>query len=193
MNTTYNTLEEIISNRRNIKSASMNGKLIDDDTIKQLLSLANWAPTHGHTEPWRFIVYNNQSKKEFCNAHAEMYEQFTPEDGFVQATYEKLQQMADKASHIIVIYTKRGDNPKVPALEEIVATSIAMQNILLGAAALNLAVYLSTGGMMHKQPMKDYFKLTNDDVMIAILFVGYTDEHKAGKRLSDIETKVEWR
>ncbi|MBX2931256.1 MAG: nitroreductase [Chitinophagaceae bacterium] len=193
MNTTYNFLEQIISNRRTAKSATMNGQLIDDNLVKQILALANWAPTHGHTEPWRFIVYNNMTKKDFCNAHAAMYKQHTPQESFVLATFEKLQQMSDKASHIVVVYNKRGDNAKIPPIEEIVASSIAMQNILLGAEALNIAVHLSTGGMMHKQPMKDYFNLTDEDTMLAILYLGYSDEQKAGKRLTSIESKVEWR
>jgi len=193
MDTTFKHLEQIIVNRRNISASLMNGTIIEDGIINKILALANWAPTHAHTEPWRFIVYNHLSKQSFCEAHAAMYKQHTPAENFVLATYEKLQHMADKASHIVIAYAKRGDNVKIPAIEETVATSIAIQNFLLGAYTLNIAVHYTTGGMTHKQPMKDYFNLKDEDTILGVFYLGYTNEEKTGKRVSDITSKVEWR
>ncbi|MEZ5022407.1 MAG: nitroreductase family protein [Chitinophagales bacterium] len=34
----------------------MNGKTISDKDFMEVLELANWAPTHGFTEPWRFVL-----------------------------------------------------------------------------------------------------------------------------------------
>ena len=42
----FETLREIILNRRSVKPALMNGKKIDKNIIEQLLELADWAPTH---------------------------------------------------------------------------------------------------------------------------------------------------
>ena len=54
----FNVLQHIVTARRSIKPAVFNGKKIEDHQIRQLLELANWAPTHGFTEPWRFVVYS---------------------------------------------------------------------------------------------------------------------------------------
>ena len=36
-------------------------------------------PTHGHTEPWRFMVFMLPDKIEvFGNLHATLYQQITP-------------------------------------------------------------------------------------------------------------------
>ena len=189
----FEILEKIISSRRTAKPATMNGKKISDAEVSQLLQLANWAPTHGFTEPWRFVVYSNQAVQQFCAAHAEMYKQHTPAAVFNAAKYEKLQHTGDKASHIIAVYMQRGNNPNITLLEEICAASAAVQNILLGAEALGIAVLWSTGGAVMQPAVKTYFGLAAEDVMIGLLYLGYTDEPvKAGRRNSPAEAKVSW-
>ena len=34
----------------------MSGERVSDAEVQQILEAANWAPTHGKTEPWRFAV-----------------------------------------------------------------------------------------------------------------------------------------
>jgi Nitroreductase family len=37
----------------------MNGERVTDAEVQQILEAANWAPTHGKTEPWRFAVLSS--------------------------------------------------------------------------------------------------------------------------------------
>jgi len=189
---TFEAIQEVIVNRRSTKPAVFNGNIVDDEEIKQLLQLANWAPTHGFTEPWRFIVYSGDAVQQFCRQHAEVYKQATPPEKFNTGKYQKLQQNGDKASHIILVYMKRGDNPNITELEEICATAAAVQNILLGAEALGIATLWSTGGMTLHPSIKTFLSLAEEDVMIGLLYIGYTNEpKKAGRRLP-VDAKVKW-
>ncbi len=154
----------------------MNGKVIPDETINQLLALADWAPTHGRTEPWRFFVYGGDALRQFGKTHAELYWQHTAEDKRQEATYEKLEHNVDKASHLIIAVMKRGENIKIPQLEEVAAASAAIQNILLGATALGIASFWSTGGMTHSHALKEHLKLGADDIIMGLVYMGYTDE-----------------
>lgn len=187
---TFEILRKTMINRRSTKPAALNGKKIDDGQIKQLLELANWAPTHGMTEPWRFVVYSNKAVQQFGLAHAELYKQHTPPEKFVAAKYEKQLHNGDKASHLILVYMQRGGNPNITALEELCATAAAVQNILLGAEALGIAVLWSTGGSILQPVMKEYFGLKQEDVVIGLLYMGYTDEPVREGRRSPVEGKV---
>ena len=129
MNTHFSILADIVRNRRSVKPVKMNGKKITDEQVEEIFKLANWAPTHGRTEPWRFIVYSGDAVKEFCHQHAELYKLHTSADKFEQANYEKQFHNGDLASHIAVAFMKRGNLAKVPPLEEIAATSMAIQKI----------------------------------------------------------------
>ncbi len=180
-------------NRRSVSWKKMNGQVIADETITHLLELADWAPTHGRTEPWLFLVYRGEALQQFGKAHADLYWEHTPEDKRQQATYEKLLHNVDKASHLLVAAMKRGENIKIPQVEEIAAASAAIQNILLGATALGISSFWSTGGMTHSTALKEYLDLGADDIILGLIFLGYTDEApKEGQRNIPLNEKVKW-
>ena len=188
----FEIIKKNIQERRSCKPALMNGKKIEDIHIHQLLTLADWAPTHAHTEPWRFVVFANNAVQQFCRDHAEMYKHNTQK--FETAKYEKLLHNADKASHLIAVYMKRGSNPKITFMEEVCATAAAVQNILLGASSLHIAALWSTGGLTYHTAMKHYFGLQDEDQMIGFLYLGYSDiAPKEGHRIVPLKDKIEWR
>lgn len=193
---TNNQFEQVsaaITGRRSVGWAKMNGTIIPDEVVNSLLALADWAPTHGRTEPWRFFVYGGESLQKFGKDHADLYWQNTPEDKRQEATREKLEHNVDKASHLIIAAMKRGENVKIPLIEEICAASAAVQNILLGATALGIASFWSSGGMTHAPALKEYLGLGPDDIVLGLIFLGYTDEvAKDGVRNVPISEKVKW-
>lgn len=168
----------------------MNGNKIPNGEIAALLELADWAPTHAFTEPWRFVVY--AEPKAFCEKHAEIYQESTAPENFKEAVYNNLLNMGNTASHIVIAYMKRGDNPNIPAFEEIAATSCGIQNMLLGATALNIAVYWGTGGAALRPAMKVFLGLEEQDQVMGILYFGYADEYPEGKRRIPLEEKIKW-
>jgi len=192
-NPQFEQIKTIIENRRSISWAKMNGGLIPDETINQVLALADWAPTHGKTEPWRFFVYGGEALKRFGKEHADLYWNNTDVEKRQEATYEKLLHNVDKASHLVIAVMKRGDNPKIPTLEELAAASAAIQNVLLGATAMGIASFWSSGGMTHNPALRDHLGLGENDVVMGLIYLGYTDEPaKTGARNIAINEKVKW-
>jgi nitroreductase len=169
----------------------MNGKLIPSDQFHDVISLADWAPTHGRTEPWRFFVYTGKGLKKICSEHAELYKAHTPEENYNPATYDNLLHKGDKASHMIIAVMKRGANAKIPAIEEIASASASVENVLLGAAAAGISAMWNTGGMAHKQALKDHLHLASEDQVLGFVFFGYTDEEpREGKRAMSLTEKL---
>jgi nitroreductase len=182
---------EVIKNRRTIKPAKMNGKMIPDEHVMELLRLADWAPTHKHTEPWRFFVYAGKKAKEFALAHAELYKSTSGRE-FQQEKYNKILGNGNNVSHIIVSAMKRDAEKRIPETEEICSTAAAIENILIGAAAMGIAGYWSTGGMAHKDEFKKFLGLSDDDLVIGIIYLGYSDHIHQGKRIIPLEEKIKW-
>jgi nitroreductase len=186
-------VKQIIKLRRTVKTDKMNGREINDQIINELLALADWAPTHARTEPWRFIVFSGDGVKQFARTHAELYKSNAPEGTFTTQKYDNLDKQGDNASHVIVAWMKRIPNHKIPEMEEIAATSSAVQNILLGATAEGIASFWSTGGMALHPAFHAHFNLGEEDKIVGILYLGYTDEpFKEGSRLIPLSEKIEW-
>ena len=186
-------IENTIEKRRTVKPAEMNGKGIPDQLINHLLELADWAPTHGRTEPWRFVVYGTDKAKQFAEEHANMYRDNIPQERYKQASFDNLLHAADGASHVVIAYMKRGSNPNIPEIEEVAATSCAIQNLLLGATANGIASFWSTGGVALQSAMQNYLDLREEDKVLAIIYLGYSDQPaKEGKRIVPLSEKVKW-
>lgn len=188
----FASIQSIIQNRRTVKPNLLNGNKIPDAQVLEILELANWAPSHGLTEPWRFKVYAGEAVKTFCQQHADLYRQNIPAEKYMPEKFDKLAHMGDAASHILIGIMHRGNLPAIPVLEEIAAASCAIQNILLGATAAGIATYWGSGGMAYHPAMKAYLNLREEDLVLGIIYLGYSDKKPVGRRNSTIEDKIEW-
>ena len=187
-------ISEVIRARRTIKPDKMNGRVIPDEDVLELLNAADWAPTHAKTEPWRFVVINQSRAREFTNRHAELFKQQTDPATFTQQKFDNLARLGDNVSHIIVAWMKRVSTHKIPEVEEVAATAAAIQNILLTATAKGIATFWSTGGLTHHPAMRNELGLGEEDLVLGILYLGYTDEpFREGSRIIPLSEKVEWR
>lgn len=193
MNKDFEVLESVIKYRRTVKPAKMNGEPISEESIHQLLQLADWAPTHGRTEPWRFIVFEGAALKYFSEQHAALYRKHCPPEKFKEQKFEKIINNGQSASHLVVVVMKRTENSKIKEREEYAAVAAAVQNILLGAAALKLAAMWSTGGLATEPEMKGMLQLNQEDSIVGFLYLGYTDQeqHEGVRRIPLIE-KIIW-
>lgn len=188
-------LKDRIALRRNVKPKFFTGDLIPDSIVLELLASANWAPTHGFTEPWRFVVFSGESLQSFADFQSALYKSSSSSDSFKELKYNKLKSIPLLASHIIALVVKKSTNTTIPLLEEIVSSSCAVQNILLSAAEKNIAVHWTSGGMTYTPEMKSYLGFTEEDQVLGFLYLGMapSEINKKGRRLSTIADKVDWR
>lgn len=188
-------LEKIIKHRRNIKPQFFTPDIIPDQEIKDILELANWAPTHKFTEPWRFVVFSGSSRQDFATFQSDTYKSKVSLKDFKKIKYDKLLSTPLLASHIIAVIAKNTEHSKVPHLEEIVAVSCSVQNILLSAAEKNIAVHWTTGGLTYSDEMKIYLGFEKKDTILGFLYLGKSKDkiNQKGNRRSGIKNKIIWK
>ena len=189
---TFEQFKEIVTRRRTVKPAQMNGQLIPEQDLKDIIATADWAPTHGRTEPWRFFVLTGDNLKKFCEHHAELYWANTDEALRTETKRESLSKMGDKASHLVITVMRRTPDTKIIVEEEYAAVAAATENMLLGATAKGIASFWSTGGMTHHPAMKMYLGLTENDLVMGLIYLGYSDEQKEGSRKIPLVDKIIW-
>lgn len=170
----------------------MNGQKISEHDIREIIATADWAPTHGRTEPWRLFVLTGENLDKFCEHHAELYWANTDESLRTETKRDTLRKMCDKASHLIITVMRRTPDTKIIVEEEYAAVAAATQNMLLAATAKGIASFWSTGGMTHHPAMKMYLGLTENDLVMGLIYMGYTNEEKEGMRKIPLEDKIIW-
>jgi len=185
-------INQIIKNRRSIFPAMYSGKPVADEIIQQLLENANWAPTHRHTEPWRFKVFTGKALERLGNCLADLYKQYTPAEKYSTKKHEKTARKPQKCSHVIAICMQRDSEERVPEWEEMCAVACAVQNMWLTTQAYDLGAYWSSPGTIKREEMRSFLKLDEGEKCLGFFYVGhYVGDEVAAKR-GAIEEKVVW-
>ena len=192
MNLNTGELRSLIRHRRSIPPEQFEpGEKVDDAIILDMLENANWAPTNGLTEPWRFQVFTGDGLKKLAQFQAELYRKITAPAEFKQPKYNKLLQRPLLASHVIAIGMKRQESGKIPEVEEIEAVACAVQNMFLTATAYGIAAYWTTGGITYENEALDFFGLGQKDRLLGFFYIGVSRKLHEGKR-TDMSEKVKW-
>ncbi len=186
-------LSSIIAERRTIKPDQYTEEIIDDSIIQEILEQANWAPTHGYTEPWRFVVYKGEAKKRLGSFLADYNQPDPNAEDFNQMRYDRLSGRPLLASHVIGIAMLGGTNPKIPEIEEISAVAMAVQNMWLKCHELGLGAYWSTGKVAFSDELRTFMGLDEKHRSLGLFYIGKpVNDNPQGRRISSIDEKVRW-
>lgn len=184
-----------IRNRRTIKPADMDGdRPLDRQLVNHLLENACWAPTHGMTEPWRFMVYSGASRKPLANKLQQIYTETTLPKNFRPDKLTKLGLQPLLAPVVIGICMVRDISGKIAEVEEIEAVACAVQNLHLSASAIGLGGFWSTPPLLETDAAAAALGLADNERCLGLFYLGWPKENLTwpqGKR-SALASKVRW-
>ena len=185
-------MTKLIRRRRTIKPKQFSDRSIEQDVIQEILENANWAPTHGLTEPWRFSVFTGDSRQKLAEFLAATYKTLTSAESFKPNKYESMGKNPMLAQAVIVVGMKRQESEKIAELDEIMAVACAVQNMHLTAAAHGIGGFWSTNVAAVSDEMRDFVGLKPRDRALGLFYLGYPKvDWPAGNR-QPISDKVTW-
>ena len=188
----FEVLSEIINNRQSVYPASFTGEVISKDDINKILGNANQAPSHKHTEPWRFHIVSGTTKESYSQFAQKSYKDYIPEEKFKQSKFDKLARKIEMSSHIIMIGCKHDVEANLPKWEEIAAVSCAVQNIYLSATAAGFGGYWSSPGFIIENASK-YFKMEKDEVCLGLFYIGIPKDILPPQVMKrNVDDKIKW-
>lgn len=189
------TIEELIKGRRAEYVSQFSGEKVGSEIVENMLELANWAPTHKHTEPWRFIVYEDKALHIFIDALCEIYVRTTSSTDFNPSFVEKMQKRKDLISHIILIVMERNDKVNLPEFEEIASTAMAVQNMWLYISQFeDVGGYWSSPKVVLGHALHEELKLKENQSCLGMFLLGKIkpDAIQAVGKRRDWKEKVKW-
>ena len=186
-------IRALIKDRRSIKPEDFKPRKVLDDQLKEILNSARWAPTHGMTEPWHFVIFQERALNDLGMFMANNYKSFTESENFSQKKYEKLLQRPLLSSVVIAICMKRQEVEKIPEIEEIEAVACSIQNMHLTATAYGLGGYWSSGKVSYSEEMKSFLKIKSKDKCLGLFYLGYPNIEWPKSHRKPLEYKTEWR
>lgn len=188
---TIEKVNHLIRNRRSVFPNIMIDKEVSDDIILELLTNANWAPNHRHTEPWRFKIFKGNAKQRLGQFLADQYKLSSTAENFKQFKYDKTIKKAGQAGCIIAICMQRDPQKRVPEFEEIAAVACAVQNLWLSLEPHGLGGYWSTPKSI--QNFGKFMDLNPEEQCLGFFYLGYYQDIELKGQRGDIADKITWQ
>jgi nitroreductase len=190
----YNLSEitDIIRNRRSISPEKFSSRKVHREQLEMMLQNASWAPTHGLTQPWRFHVFMEDGRNQLIEYLPALYQSETPADKFNATKHERLISRLQHVSAVVIVSMKRDETKKIKELEEHQAVACAIQNMSLTATAYGLSCFWSSPGYIYSAAMKDFLKLSTEDLCVAICYIGYPQEEWPKSHRKPLEYFTTW-
>lgn len=174
---------EVIEDRRTIYPEQFSERKVHVEIIEKMLDAARWAPSHGLTQPWRFSVFTDVAINRLANALCDQYKAFIPAEQFDLGKVEKIQRRTGKTSAMILIGTHYDERGKIPNEEEVIATGMAVQNLMLVAAAYGIGAFWSSPKYIDEPGIHAIAERDDMDRILGVLYLGYPEvEWPKGQR-----------
>ncbi len=160
------------------------------ELIEKILAAGAQAPNHYKVRPWQFIVLTGSARERLGKVMAHSLHKRNP-----QANDEALSKERHKPLRAPVLIAVGVHHPgleKVLDIENVVAVSAAIQNMLLVLQPLGLAGMIRTGDPALDPHVKEFLGLKPDQHLLGFIYIGYpTEEHKPVERPA-FEDRTTW-
>lgn len=178
----WKSLREIVEYRRTCKS--FGSSEVSKENLGALVQLACLAPNHRLNEPWRFRLLQRSGIQNWIKSLENNIssQEILP--------LQKAIKVLEGAGAVIFVTHVQDKNPLVDK-ENYAASCAAIQNILLGAAALKLESFWSSNRVMtHPQTFK-FLEIPDDEAFVGGICLGHGDRPPAKPRKA-IEAIASW-
>lgn len=171
-------LARIIRERRAVKKG-YNDKVVTDETVRELLDDAIWAPTHGMRQPWRFIFVGADQSANFAKKVAATY----PEE-----RQQNREDYLNEPNAILVVVMEEPEEQKTWD-ENFGATASMIQNFWLLAWEKQLGVVWKTNPHIYDPKVKEILNVGDAEKIIGFIHLGYFDSKPIMKSRTQVVDK----
>lgn len=185
-------LLDAIKNRRSIRKYK--SEIPSKYKIEKIIEGANWAPSDGNSQPWKFYVAKGEVVNGICDEFYSHAKEHIPNASYIPE--EKKQPMLEYAKdfggapvHLIVSY-KTEDDP-IKDEEALMGASAAVQNLMLTAYDQGLGTVWIAGHVAHSDRVRKLLALDDSEQIAGIIPIGIPAMNPTKERRSPKE-KTEW-
>ncbi len=185
-------INELIRERRTIYPEQYSDRKVHKEQVEVILNNAQWAPTHGNTQPWRFKVFMEEGRQHLSDFLGKTYLEVVPKEQQQDAKLAKLITRPLKSSVIVAVCMERQPEEKILELEEIEAVACAIQNMHLTCTAYGLGGFWSTPKLIYTAQMNEFLGIGEKDKCLGLFYMGYPSIEWPKKHRKPLEYTSEW-
>lgn len=181
---------EAIETRRSVKRFTETAPTRTQ--LETLLHLATRQPNHRMTQPWRFYVLGPQARQGYAELKAGMKAANVEAESAAAAVREKvLHDTLAIPAFVVVAVEESSDDARVRE-ENLFATFMGIENLLLGAESMGLSGYIHTGSILQRPELRELLGVPASERLVAVLDLGEAADRPAPKPRTPAEELTQW-
>jgi nitroreductase len=140
------------------------------DQVEQLIDIGARVPDHGKLTPWRFIIFEGESRASFGTILGKVFAVKTPDAEAAQIKLE--QDRLTRAPLVIAVISSVLEKHKIPVWEQELSAGAVCQNMLIAASAMGFGAQWLTEWYGYDPDIKDALGLRSGERIAGFVYVG---------------------
>lgn len=177
-------LLDYLRTRRSVPAISLVPPAPEGDVLQDVLTIASRVPDHGKLSPWRFILARDEGLSRLRARLLELWKADNPaaSDAAIEVEAGKRPQ----APLLIVLVSRAGEHPKIPAWEQELAVGAAGMNLIHALHAHGYAAQWLSGWPAYDSRVADLLGLAAGERVAGFFYVGTSQDRPMDRDRPDV-------
>jgi nitroreductase len=178
---------DLLLTRRSVKAAMLQEPGPSPDQLATILTAAARVPDHKKLVPWRFIVFEGESRASFGAVlgdacAAEEKEPPSP----TRLEFERTRLL--RAPMVVAVISHVNPAAPAPGWEQVLSCGAACQNLCLAANALGFGTCWITEWYAYSPAVRTALKLAPGENIAGFVYIGTAKERQPDRERPDLAT-----
>jgi nitroreductase len=187
-----NPVIDLLLKRRSVSANSLGEPGPSAAELELILRAASRVPDHKKLVPWRFLLFQGESREAFGKVLAKICAAEESDPGAFRLENEAKRFL--RAPIVIAVISQVVKNPAAPEWEQVLSAGAACQNLILAATALGYGVQWVTEWYGYSDGVRKALALADNERVAGFIYIGTAKEkpdERERPKLADIVTV--WR
>ncbi len=173
--------------RRSVLARDLRAPGPTSEQLQHILAAAHRVPDHGKIGPWRFVIFEGDTRAQFGLALAKIFVHDNPDTTKKGIEFERLRFM--RAPLVIAVVSSPQEH-KVPEWEQVLSAGAACQNILHAAKGLGFGAQWLTEWYAYHEEVNRLMGLDANEKIAGFIYIGSFDSAPAERNRPELEERV---
>lgn len=182
------TLIQALLARRSVLANNLCEPGPNEEECASILAAGHRVPDHGKLGPWRFILFQQNARKDFGQVLLQRFAHLNPEASNKLLAFEADRFM--RAPLVVAVISSPKEH-KVPQWEQVLSAGAVCQNILLACGALNYSAQWLTEWYAYDEGVAKALNMAPSEKIAGFIYVGSASETPSERVRPDLQERIQ--